>query len=154
MKPSVGRAKFRTVALLLGLVMALGAAGCAHRSRAIHVCGGGGYYDEEVPAVELEIERSLPEMAMTPVPRLALFVGWYPWEMKRAGVIGFVSIRAEIGADGAVAHFAIVDATHPSFAEAVERRFSSIRFFPALQAGVAVAAHVDATFWFTLKEPG
>lgn len=92
------------------------------------------------------VERSAVLLPGSPSPA-------FPDALRRAGVEGRVVLRFVVDSAGIVEPGSqhVVTATHPAFAEAVERVLPRLRFRPAEHRGRRVRQVVELPFVFTLE---
>ena len=79
----------------------------------------------------------------------------YPPGRERAEEEGYATVRVTIGTNGRVLAAAIVDASHPDFADATQKQaLRKWRFKPATKDGVAVESSREMTVRFVMPHKG
>lgn len=90
-----------------------------------------------------------PNVDRLPVPKIPIEgILQYPFEMRRAGLVGSVVARLAIDKEGSVGDVVIIRSTQREFEPAVVRGAHSIPFFPAVTNNHKVACEVDYEFKF------
>jgi TonB family protein len=104
---------------------------------------------DSVP-MPIESERGLFDQP--PVP-ISMARPQFPFEMRRKGVEGEVTVEFTIAVDGRVRGAKVVEATHKDFHRSALAAVESARFKPATKQGQAVAVRVRMPLYYRLGPP-
>lgn len=129
--------------LFILLICAVCSCAAQRRSRLV----GGGLAPPTL-VIESVIVRE-PDVDRLPVPKIPIEgILQYPFEMRRAGLVGSVVARLAIDKEGRVGDVVIIRSTQREFEPAVVHGARSIPFFPAVTGNHTVACEVDYEFKF------
>lgn len=100
----------------------------------------------ETALTEVEVDSAVVRDPTSAAPE-------YPAALLAAGVTGYAIVRYVVDTVGTVdpLSYSVVQATNPSFADAVRRALPGMHFRPAMQRGRLVRQWVEQTFHFRIE---
>lgn len=93
----------------------------------------------------------LSALDQSPIPRVRI-APQYPFEMRRAGVTGEVTVEFIVDTDGNVQNAYVVKSTQREFEQAALQAISKWKFKPGRKGGRTVNVRMQQPFTFTLND--
>lgn len=76
----------------------------------------------------------------------------YPWSLKRAGIMGTVSVRCSVNEQGQVTNLKVVSTTHEDFVNPALYALRRWQFKPGMRDGAPVAMDIIVPIRFALED--